>query len=317
VLATLTAQKLRKEFNGFAAIKDISFAAVQGEVVGFLGPNGAGKSTTMKILAGFLTPTSGSAHICGLNIIENPIRVKNMLGYLAEGSPLYTDMTVENFLSFIGKVRGFSGKSLSSKVLEVLDKVNLSDVRKQLIDTLSKGYKRRVGLAQALIHDPKILLLDEPTDGLDPNQKYEVRKLISEMAKDKIIILSTHILEEVEYVCDRAIVVANGEIMIDSTPSDLIQRSPLHNTVVFTVKNVAREKVSTTLGGANYISNLEWLDSGMENHVSLRVHPKSGYNTFDAISAVIAKEGWDLRDIHTRRGQLDEVFRQITKGTNI
>jgi ABC-2 type transport system ATP-binding protein len=162
------------------------------------------------------------------------------------------------------------------------------------------------------MHDPKILILDEPTDGLDPNQKYEVRKLIQQMAHDKIIILSTHILEEVEHVCDRAIVIAKGEIMIDSTPGELIKRSPLHNTVVFTVKNVTKDKINSTLGAANYISNFEWLESS-DNHVSLCVHPKEGYNTLEAINMVIAKEGWDLHDIHTRRGQLDEVFRQITK----
>lgn len=313
--ATLKVENLTKEFNTLLAIKDISFSAVQGEVVGFLGPNGAGKSTTMKILAGFLTPTSGSAFICGHNVTTEPLLAKQLLGYLPEGAPLYSDMTVEQFLRFIGKIRGFYGKELVKRVGLTLDKVNLMAVRKQVIDTLSKGYKRRVGLAQALIHDPKILILDEPTDGLDPNQKYEVRKLIQQMAADKIIILSTHILEEVEHVCDRAIVIASGEIMIDSTPGELIKHSPLHNTVVFTVKNVDKEKINATLGAANYISNIEWLENKLDQ-VSLRVHPKEGYNTLEALNMAIAKEGWDLHDIHTRRGQLDEVFRQMTKSSN-
>jgi len=217
---------LRKDFGRFTAVADLSFTVKQGEVLGFLGPNGAGKSTTMKMITGFLTPTAGTAKICGFDILSQPIEAKKKIGYLPEGAPAYPDMNPEEFLNFIAEIRGLRGDAKTKRVREVIEKVNLGNVAHQSIDTLSKGYKRRVGLAQAILHDPDVLILDEPTDGLDPNQKHEVRTLIKNMAKEKVIILSTHILEEVDAVCTRAIIIANGKIVADGTPEQLEAKSP-------------------------------------------------------------------------------------------
>ncbi len=217
---------LRKDFGRFTAVADLSFTVKQGEVLGFLGPNGAGKSTTMKMITGFLTPTAGTAKICGFDILSQPIEAKKKIGYLPEGAPAYPDMNPEDFLNFIAEIRGLRGNIKRKRVREVIEKVNLGNVAHQSIDTLSKGYKRRVGLAQAILHDPDVLILDEPTDGLDPNQKHEVRTLIKNMAKEKVIILSTHILEEVDAVCTRAIIIANGKIVADGTPEQLEAKSP-------------------------------------------------------------------------------------------
>jgi len=212
-------------------VDDVSFAVEHGEVLGFLGPNGAGKSTTMRMLAGFLPPTSGTARIAGADIQAQPVAAKSALGFLPEGAPAYPDMTVTGFLSFTGRIRGFAGAALREKVAQAMAMTELDSVRLQPIETLSKGFKRRVGLAQALLHDPPVLILDEPTDGLDPNQKHEVRGLIRRMAPDKAIIISTHILEEVAAVCTRAIVIARGRVVADATPTALAGRGPDLDTV--------------------------------------------------------------------------------------
>ena len=211
-------KNLVKQFGPFTAVDNISFSVAKGEVLGFLGPNGAGKSTTMKMLCGFLTPTSGSISVCGHDVEAAPLAAKQVIGYLPEGAPTYADMTARGFLDFIADVRDMTGKDREWRLDKVIDQVNIKDVLDQPIDTLSKGYKRRVGLAQAILHDPPVLVLDEPTDGLDPNQKHEVRGLIQAMARDKAIIISTHILEEVEAVCSRAIVIARGRILAEGKP---------------------------------------------------------------------------------------------------
>lgn len=230
--ATLRVMELTKTFDvTFTAVNKISFSATQGEVVGFLGPNGAGKTTSMKMITGFLAPTSGTAYIGGYDILEQPIEAKKLLGYLPEGAPSYPDMTVKQFLSFIADVRGITSSDKEEKIADVVNKVSLQSVLFQRIETLSKGFKRRVGLAQALIHDPSVLILDEPTDGLDPNQKREMRKLITTLAKNKVIILSTHSLEEVEAICDRVIIVAAGKIILDSTPQELAQKQAKQSTI--------------------------------------------------------------------------------------
>lgn len=213
-------------FEHFTAVDDLSFRVSEGEVLGFLGPNGAGKSTTMKIITGFLAPTSGQVTIDGHDIAVDPIAAKSLIGYLPEGAPTYPDMTAQDFLEFIAEIRGFSGDEKQQRVNKVIQDVGLEEVRLQTIETLSKGFKRRVGLAQAILHDPKVLILDEPTDGLDPNQKHQVRQLIRNLAKDKIVIVSTHILEEVSAVCTRAIIIARGKIVADGTPAELEARAP-------------------------------------------------------------------------------------------
>ena len=217
---------LKKDFGSFQAVKGISFSVGTGEVLGFLGPNGAGKSTTMRMITGFLPPTSGRAVICGHDVTADPVGAKRCLGYLPESAPSYRAMTVEDFLTFIAKIRGFSGAEVKSRVEAVIEKAKLSGVARQTIDTLSKGYRQRTCFAQAIIHDPQVLIMDEPTDGLDPNQKFTVREMIREMAADKAIIISTHILEEVDAVCTRAIVIANGEIKADGTPGELRSKDP-------------------------------------------------------------------------------------------
>ena len=215
-------KELRRSFGPVVAVDGISFSVEKGQVLGLLGPNGAGKSTAMRMLACFLRPDSGTANICGYDILQNPIEVRKAIGYLAENVPAYQEMTVGSFLDFICDAREIKGKARKKALDRVVPICSIDSVYHQTIETLSKGYKRRVGLAQALIHDPGVLILDEPTDGLDPNQKHEVRKLINKMAKDKCIIISTHILEEVEQVCSRTIIVAKGNILVDSTPKDLI-----------------------------------------------------------------------------------------------
>ncbi len=226
--ALIDIKGLTKRFGRFTAVDDISFSVARGEVLGFLGPNGAGKSTTMRMLAGFITPTSGSAAICGHDVATDGVAARKRLGYLPEGAPTYPDMAVTDFLAFTGRIRGFSGGELADRVDHAISLTTLQGVRLQPIETLSKGFKRRVGLAQALLHDPDVLVLDEPTDGLDPNQKHEVRRLIEQMAAQKAIIISTHILEEVDAVCTRAIIIAGGRVVADATPSELARLHPSH-----------------------------------------------------------------------------------------
>ncbi len=223
---TIELDHLTRDFGHFRAVDDIALTIGKGEVLGFLGPNGAGKSTTMRMLAGFLPPTAGTARILGHDVQTDSIAARRALGFLPEGAPTYPEMSVIGFLRFVARVRGYRGETLDTRVEDAMALTQLGSVRLQTIETLSKGYKRRVGLAQALLHDPPALVLDEPTDGLDPNQKHEVRELIRRMAPDKAIIISTHILEEVEAVCTRAVIIASGRIVVDDTPKELAARDP-------------------------------------------------------------------------------------------
>lgn len=222
----LTVSNLQKRFGPIHAVKGVSFTVEKGEVLGFLGPNGAGKSTTMRMITGFLPPTAGTAAICGHDIMSDPVAAKRCLGYLPENAPSYHNMTVTDFLTFIARVRGFEGKTLQQKVEAAITKSRLENVRNQTIETLSKGYRQRTCFAQAILHNPKVLIMDEPTDGLDPNQKFVVREMIKEMSEDKAIIISTHILEEVDAVCSRVIVIANGQVVANGTPDELRAKDP-------------------------------------------------------------------------------------------
>ncbi|MBL43120.1 MAG: multidrug ABC transporter ATP-binding protein [Rhodospirillaceae bacterium] len=217
----LKVENLTKKFGPLTAVDNISFKVDKGDVLGFLGPNGAGKSTTMKMITGFLTPSSGTAIVCGKDILDEPIKVKKSIGYLPEGAPLYGDMTAGSFLNFVAEMRGINKKDRPKVIENIIEKINLNEVVFRPIETLSKGFKRRVGLAQAMLHDPELLILDEPTDGLDPNQKFEVRQLLKDLSKNKAIVISTHILEEVDAVCSRAMVIAKGKLLADSTPNGL------------------------------------------------------------------------------------------------
>ena len=220
--ALIEIEHLTKRFGRFTAVDDVSFSVARGEVVGFLGPNGAGKSTTMRMLAGFMLPNSGTARICGQDVVQQPVAARRSLGFLPEGAPTYPEMSVIGFLDFCARIRGFSGNERRARVDHAMALTQLEGVRLQPIETLSKGFRRRVGLAQALLHGPPVLVLDEPTDGLDPNQKHEVRELIRAMAPEKAIIISTHILEEVAAICTRAIIIANGRVLADATPAALV-----------------------------------------------------------------------------------------------
>jgi ABC-2 type transport system ATP-binding protein len=224
--ALIEIERLTKRFGTFTAVDDVSFNVARGEVLGFLGPNGAGKSTTMKMLAGFVTPTLGTARICGHDVQTDSLAARKALGFLPEGAPTYPEMSVLAFLQFVARVRGYRGSELADRVEAAIGMTTLESVRLQPVETLSKGFKRRVGLAQSLLHDPPVLVLDEPTDGLDPNQKHEVRTLIARMSADKAIVISTHILEEVEAVCSRAIIIARGRVVADATPAELAKRHP-------------------------------------------------------------------------------------------
>ena len=296
---------LTKRFGLIMAVDDISFDVARGEVVGFLGPNGAGKSTTMKMATGFLRPTAGTARICEFDVLEDPLDVKQRVGYLPEGAPMWPDMTSMAFLQFIARVRGFDGAEADDRIRTAIDKTQLAGVLEQPIDTLSKGYKRRVGLAQALLHDPEVLILDEPTDGLDPNQKHEVRELIRSMAGEKAIVVSTHILEEVEAVCSRAVIIANGRIVADSTPEELLSRAPDHNSV--TIRTSDPAAIKAALAGVDGVAEVQDIEQNR-----LRVRPTAGSVVVYAVGAALREKGAPIDELHVERGRLDDVFRQIT-----
>lgn len=300
---------LVKEFGGFRAVNQLSFAVPKGEVLGFLGPNGAGKSTTMKMLTCFLEPTSGTATVGGHDIVKDSLAVRRLIGYLPESAPSYGEMTVVEFLRFIAEIRGFRGAARAAAADRMREMCSLQETWNQPIETLSKGYRQRVGFAQALLHDPPVLVLDEPTDGLDPNQKHEVRQLIRNMGKDKTVILSTHILEEVEAICQRVIIIAHGSIVADATPAALMAQSSLHNavTVRFTVRS---EKVQRLLEGVKGVSRVESLPEG-----SFRVFPKPGEAIANAISELSQREHMTVEQLSVERGRLDEVFREVTLKT--
>jgi len=299
-------KELTKRFGDFLAVDRISFRVEPGQVLGFLGPNGAGKSTTMKMLAGFLSPTSGSGSICGFDVENQPLEAKRQLGYLPEGAPSYGEMTVAQFLSFIADIRGLSGSHKTERSRDVIARLDLGDVVNQQVDTLSKGFKRRVGLAQAIIHDPKVLIMDEPTDGLDPNQKAEVRGLINAIARDKTIIISTHILEEVDAVCSRAIIIAKGRIVADDTPAKLEAMSRYHNAV--TLRSTDLPALKAGLESISEVASVE-IDAA-SGHVS--AFPKPGKALFAKVNDMLRERQLVVDEIQVERGRLDDVFRTVT-----
>jgi ABC-2 type transport system ATP-binding protein len=260
----------------------------------------------MRILTGFITPTAGTALINGIDVVENSVAARKNIGYLPEGAPSYGEMTVKQFLDFIARARLIDKDDISESVVRTIEKLNLVDVKHQVIETLSKGFKRRVGLAQAIIHDPQILILDEPTDGLDPNQKREVRRLIRDMAKDKIIIISTHILEEVEAVCNRVMIIANGKLLADDTPQGLIARSRYHKAVSMVVGS--SEKVASALSELPEVALAELKDG------ELTLFPAEDNGLFEAVTAAISQNNWDVKALRFEAGRLNEVFHNITRG---
>ncbi len=302
-------EHLTKHYDSLTAVDDVSFQVGPGEVLGFLGPNGAGKTTTMRMLAGFVTPTSGRANICGHDVESEPLKAKAVLGYLPEGAPSYGEMTVRRFLEFIADLRSLTGARRAQRLAHVIEHLQLGGVLEQTIETLSKGFRRRVGLAQAIMHDPPVLILDEPTDGLDPNQKHEVRTLINDMARDKIIVISTHILEEVDAVCTRAIIISRGRIVADDTPTGLAARSRYHNAVSMQLEQpsqlaAARAAVASLAAVAEVEVS--------ERDARLTALPKAGASILPALSELAVRAGLKLKELHLESGRLDEVFRTIT-----
>lgn len=302
--------RLQKRFGQLLAVDDISFKVVPGEILGFLGPNGAGKSTTMKMLTGFIAPTMGRVSIWGCDIETDRIEAQKQIGYLPEGTPAYEEMTPRGFLDFIAEVRGYNKSERVERIASVTEIMALESVLDQRIETLSKGFKRRVGLAQAIIHDPRVLVLDEPTDGLDPNQKHQVREMIRGLSKDKIVIISTHILEEVAAVCTRAAIISKGKIVSDCTPGELEEKSRYHQAVTLKVK--VQEDLSRIAGRLN---NLDVVRSVEKNEWELLVIPehKDG-SLLPAIANLVKEEDWQLAGLFQEKGRLDEVFRSITEG---
>jgi ABC-2 type transport system ATP-binding protein len=304
---------LRKRFGALIAVDGVSLNIPRGEVLGFLGPNGAGKSTTMKMITGFIAPTSGAVSICGHDVGEDPMAAKRKIGYLPEGAPAYGEMTPASFLDFIADIRGLTGAHKTARIREVVEQINLGGVLDQSIETLSKGFKRRVGLAQAILHDPEVLILDEPTDGLDPNQKHEVRSLIHAMAPSKAIIISTHILEEVDAVCTRAAIIAKGKLLFLGTPAELAARSQKHNAVSLTVAADAAETIRNELAALGQILEVQ-TSAPIAGRARLTALARNGAYLFDVVQETVRQRGWPVAELYVEPGHLDEVFRTITMG---
>ena len=306
-------KNLTKCFGEKVAVNDISFAVDRGEVLGFLGPNAAGKSTTMRMITGFFPPTSGTAVIGGSDIIQNSLKARKKIGYLPENAPAYPDMTVMGFLEFIAGIRGFSGVSKKARIEDTLARCFLTEVRFQTINTLSKGFKQRVCFAQSILHDPEYLIMDEPTDGLDPNQKHEVRVMIREMARDKTIILSTHILEEVEALCSRIIIIANGQIVANDTPMNLKADSPLHGALCFTVKKNNGRNAVALMEQMAEVQKATIVNED-QSQITIRVFPSpSSPPPANAVMGALIENGFSIETFSVETGRLDEVFRRVTK----
>ncbi len=297
---------LSKQFDDYLAVNNLSFNVAEGEVLGFLGPNGAGKSTTMKIISGFLKASQGEVTVCGYKVSENPQKIQQLMGYLPEGAPAYPEMTVYAFLDFIAQVRGYKGNDKKLRIDAVVKQVQLQSVLHQVIDTLSKGFVRRVGLAQAIMHDPKVLILDEPTDGLDPNQKHQVRELIKSLAKDKIVIISTHILEEVSAVCTRALIINDGKLLLDGKPIELEKQSRYHNAICL-------QLVNEVSGALENLKTIDGIASVEQLHQrSFMLFPKEGTMLLPHIVRWLDNEQWQVENLHMEKGRLEDVFRQVT-----
>ncbi len=301
----IKAKSLTRRYGPLLAVDNLSFEIKPGTILGFLGPNGAGKSTTMKMLTGFLEPSSGTAEIFGHDIRADGLAARRQMGYLPEGAPLYGELSVERFLKFVAEARGFRGGELVQRVGSSIERLSLNEVVGQSIETLSKGFKRRVGIAQAILHDPPALVLDEPTDGLDPNQKHEVRNLIRDMASERIVIISTHILEEVDALCTRAMIIAQGRLLADDEPAGLLARSRYHNAVTLVLDDL--QAAASRLGALQESNEVE-IRRGQ-----LTVFPSGQGDLFDAVTREVREAGWRVSQIQLESGRLDEVFRSVTQ----
>lgn len=302
----ISVTNLVKTFGNFKAVDNLSFEVRAGDVVGFLGPNGAGKSTTMKMLTGFLTPSSGEIRISDMAMDQSSKAIQKQIGYLPEGAPAYGDMRVIEFLDFIADIRGLKGKNKQHRMQEVIAQVQLDEVLRRPLENLSKGFKRRVGLAQAIIHDPDILILDEPTDGLDPNQKHQVRELIKNFSKDKIVIISTHILEEVTAVCNRAMIIAAGKMLFDASPADLQKKSRYYQAISLHFIQL------TDISGLAELPGVADMEVDRHNG-RVTLFPEAQQDLMPAVSAYIRDRGLQVDTLYQEQGRLDDVFRQMTE----
>jgi len=308
----IQAENLSRAFGQKLAVNDISFTVERGEVLGFLGPNGAGKSTTMRMITGFIPPSKGNIRVGGYDMLKEPIPAKRLIGYLPENAPAYVDMTVRSFLDFCADLSGLRGKARKQAVNRAIEMCFLESVLNQSVDTLSKGFRHRTCFAQAIIHDPDVLVLDEPTDGLDPNQKHEIRSLIRRMGERKAIIFSTHILEEVEAVCSRAIIIDRGRIVANGTPQELKQKSEAGGAVLLAVRQVHRDQVAERLSRISSARRAVIVKEE-KGQVWARIYPKTANRTADFVRNILeAVNGWPVDELRTEEGRLDDVFRSIT-----
>ncbi len=308
----LEVRGLTKRFGPLTAVDNVSFNVRKGEVLGFLGPNGAGKSTTMKMITGFLSPSAGTAVVKGFDVASDPIAVKSRIGYLPEGAPLYGDMTARALLNFVAEIRGLSKPERKRRIEEVIEQVHLEEVIFRPVETLSKGFKRRVGLAQAILHDPELLILDEPTDGLDPNQKHEVRTLLQKMAPTKAIVISTHILEEVDAVCTRALIIAHGKLLADGTPEELRARSSAPSSLSIRVPVVGAEQIRTKLRALAGVGFVE-ITGKVAGIAHVTAAPDGNDDILAVVSDLMKRENVSVDQIVAIPGSLDDVFREITQ----
>ncbi len=305
-------KNLVKYFGMKKAVDNISFNVEKGEILGFLGPNAAGKSTTMRMITGFIPPSGGTAVIGGADITADSVAARKKIGYLPENAPVYPDMSVYAYLDFCAEVRGFSGENRKKKVEESLEKCFLKEVKFQTIGTLSKGFKQRVCFAQSIIHDPEYLILDEPTDGLDPNQKHEVRLMIRKMSADKAIILSTHILDEMDAVCSRAIIIANGHIVADDTPFNLRTRSSLHGAVSLTLPPTDTEKFISRIREIQGVKEVKILEKEADT-LKVRIYPENADTLIaNRVISALSENNYEIKSIFVEQGRLDDVFRELT-----
>lgn len=312
----ISVSELTKVYGQILAVDHISFEVPRGRIVGFLGPNGAGKSTTLKMLTCYLAPTSGGATVNGFDIFHQSEDVRRSLGYLPENVPLYTEMKVEEYLDFRGQLRKMDRASRKKRIEYVLERCWLKNVRKRMIGHLSKGYRQRVGLADSLLHDPAVLILDEPTVGLDPTQIRETRKLITDLGGDHTLMISTHILPEVEAVCDHVILIAGGRIAAQGTPDELRSSRRMSARVLVECRGPSKE-VETTLERVSGVSKVEMLSNGKtegdtDSQVIAAIRPKEGYDVREEVARTVIQHGWPLREIRLEHASLEEFFIQVT-----
>ncbi|MFH1175154.1 MAG: ATP-binding cassette domain-containing protein [bacterium] len=305
-------KNLTKKYGEAFALNDVSFEIHKGEVVGFLGPNGAGKSTTMKIITTFISPTSGSVNVAGMDILDNSLEIRKKIGYLPENVPLYEDMKTVEYLQFIGKIRGLKKTELSERIKKMIEVCGLKKVSGKNIGELSKGYRQRVGLAQAMIHNPEILILDEPTTGLDPNQIAEIRSLIKEIGKDKTVILSTHILPEVSATCSRAIIINNGKIAAEGTTKELTSRLQSKNVVYAKIKG-SKSDVLKKLSEMENVESAKETDLESQDVIGYKIEAKDNADLREYLFMTVVKNGWSLLELRQEETSLEDVFRELTK----